>query len=97
MWLNRLTKTGFPNQCAWLQGTISTAKDEIARKVDVHSFDYVLPDGPSVANKKNGSSKNNSKETKSKLDEYKEGLRDFQNSQISKLGNVLNSICHFFN
>lgn len=95
LWFNRLTKTGFPNQCAWLQGAISTAKDEIARKVDVYSFDYVLPDGPSVPNKKNGASKNNGKETKNKLDEYKEALRDFQNSQISKLGKLLNSRCQF--
>lgn len=81
----KLNKAGFPSQCAALQGTISTAKDELARKVDVNNFDYILPDGPSVS-KKNGSSKSNGKETKSKLDEYKEGLRDYQNSQISKLG-----------
>lgn len=84
--LYRLTKAGFPSQTAWLQGTISTAKDEHARKIDVHCFDYILPDGPPVANKKNGTAKTNGKEVKSKLDEYKEGLRDYQNGQISKLG-----------
>lgn len=96
---NRLTKAGFPSQTAWLQGTISTAKDDVARKVDVNNFDYILPDGPSVSNKKNGASKtngtdNNGKETKNKLDEYKESLRDFQNNQISKLGNSLDLTSH---
>lgn len=81
-----MTKAGFPSQSAWLLGTISTAKDDVARKVDVHSFDYILPDGPAAPSKKNGSPKSNGKETKSKLEEYKESLRDFQNSQIPKLG-----------
>lgn len=83
----RLTKAGFPAQCSWLQGTFSAPRDEAVRKVDNHSFEYFLPEGPPVkkANgivKKNG----NGKETKSKLEEYKEGLRDFQNGQIVKLG-----------
>lgn len=73
------------SQCAWLQGVLSTAKDETARKIDQITFDYILPDGPAVV-KKNGSSKSNNKEGKSKYDEYLEGLRDFQNGQISKLG-----------
>lgn len=75
------------SQCAWLQGVLSTAKDETARKIDQITFDYVLPDGPAVV-KKNGSSKSNNKEGKSKYDEYLEGLRDFQNGQISKLGMI---------
>lgn len=65
----------------------------MARKIDVHTFDYVLPDGPAVPNKKNNnSSKGNNKEVKSKLDEYKEGLRDYQNGQINKLGNEIPNI-----
>lgn len=88
MFYFRITKAGFPSQCAWLQGSLITAKDEQARKIDAIQFDYVLPDGP--ANKKsNGSSKSNGKETKSKLDEYKENLRDYQNGQIWKLGKIL--------
>lgn len=82
----RLTKAGLQNQCAWLQGSLITAKDELARKIDSIPFDYILPDGPALK-KANGASKSNGKETKSKLDEYKEGLRDFQNGQIAKLGN----------
>lgn len=87
----RLTKAGYPSQCAWLQGTLITAKDETARKIDSIPFDYVLPDGPS--NKKNNgtNSKSNGKETKSKLDEYREGLRDYQNGQIAKLGKNFNN------
>lgn len=67
-------------QSAWLEGVISFPKEEFGRKVDTHVFQYILTEG-SVAKKTNGN-----KETKSKLDEYKEGLRDFQNSMISKLG-----------
>lgn len=87
LYIRRLTKAGFPALCSWLQGTFSAPRDEAVRKVDNHSFEYFLPEGPPVkkANgivKKNG----NGKETKSKLEEYKEGLRDFQNGQIVKLG-----------
>ena len=72
-----------PNQCSWLQGTLTTNKDERVRKVDNHRFDYFLPENSLV--KKNGAApKNNG--NKSKLDEYKEGLREFQSNQIAKLG-----------
>lgn len=84
----RLSKAAYPTHCSWLQGTFSAVKDEQVKKVDNHSFDYFLPEGPAVK-KPNGAKKNNGnngKETKSKLDEYKEGLRDFQNGQIGKLG-----------
>lgn len=81
----RITKAGLVSQCAWLQGIFYTSKDETARKIDQITFDYILPDGPAVV-KKNGSSKSNNKEGKSKYDEYLEGLRDYQNGQISKLG-----------
>lgn len=83
--VNRLSKAGLINQCSWLQGALSTTKDETARKIDQIPFEYVLPDGPAVV-KKNGSPKTNNKEGKSKFDEYLEGLRDYQNGQISKLG-----------
>lgn len=81
-----MTKAGYPSQCAWLHGVFVIAKDESARKIDTTSFEYILPDGPAVSKKTNGNSKGNGKETKSKLDEYREGLRDYQNGQISKLG-----------
>lgn len=52
-----------------------------AKKCDTHCFQYILTEGPSV--KKNGTG--SPKETKSKLEEYSEGLRDYQVTQISKL------------
>lgn len=46
-------------------------------------FKYVLTEGPLVK-KSNGSAK----ETKSKLEEFNDGLRDFKNSMIAKLGTM---------
>lgn len=77
----RLTKAGFPNQCSWLEGTLTFAKDESARKVDAYLFKYILTEGPAVK-KPNGTPKDN----KNKLDEFKEGLRDYQIGMIPKLG-----------
>lgn len=84
----RITKAGLVNQCALLQGAMSTSKDETARKIDQIHFEYILPDGPAVVKKNNGSAKavGANKEVKSKYDEYLEGLRDYQTTQISKLG-----------
>lgn len=84
----RITKAGLVNQCALLQGVLSTPKDETARKIDQINFEYILPDGPAVVKKNNGSPKavTANKEVKSKYDEYLEGLRDYQTAQITKLG-----------
>ncbi|XP_053683189.1 tripeptidyl-peptidase 2 [Sabethes cyaneus] len=79
---DRLQKASLPNQCSWLEGTIVFAKDELAKKCDFYNFMYILTEGPPV--KKNGNSPN-SKETKSKFEEYSEGLRDYQVAQIAKL------------
>ncbi|XP_059614675.1 tripeptidyl-peptidase 2 [Phlebotomus argentipes] len=76
----KITKAGFPNQCAWLDGTVTYSKDEHGRKVDSVSFQYNLIEGAPVK-KANGVPKEN----KSKLEEYKEGLRDYQNGMIPKL------------
>lgn len=67
---------------------MSTSKDETARKIDQIHFEYILPDGPAVVKKNNGAAKAvmATKEAKSKYDEYLESLRDYQTSQISKLG-----------
>lgn len=81
--LSRIAKAGVLNQCSWLNGTLSCAKDEIGRKVEMVDFKYVLTEGPLVK-KSNG----NAKETKSKLEEFNDGLRDFKNSMISKLGTI---------
>ncbi|XP_055627054.1 tripeptidyl-peptidase 2 isoform X2 [Toxorhynchites rutilus septentrionalis] len=77
----KLQKASFPNQCSWLEGTIVYAKDELGKKCDTHNFQYILIEGPPV--KKNGSC--NSKDSKSKFEEYSEGLRDYHVSQIPKL------------
>lgn len=65
-----------------MEGTIVYTKDEVARRCDTRSFQYILTEGPPA--KKNG---NGTKDNKNKLDEFKEGLRDYQNSMIPKLGN----------
>ncbi|XP_059224472.1 tripeptidyl-peptidase 2 [Stomoxys calcitrans] len=48
----KLAKASLPSATAWLSGSITLAKDEVGRKVDVQEFVYVLnpPDG----GKKNG-------------------------------------------
>jgi tripeptidyl-peptidase-2 len=93
----KMTKAGIPSNCSWLDGTITYSKDEISRKSDCSNFQYILYDAPSTkkSNGNTSSSTNGSgatgagsnptKETKSKLDEYKEGLRDFQVGMIAKL------------
>lgn len=68
-------------QSSWFDGQIILSKDELGRKVDVHKFTYVISEGPIV--KKNGSSP--PKETKTKMDEYKEGLRNYKCDFIAKL------------
>lgn len=79
----KLTKAALPAQVSWLEGTIVFARDEAARKVDTLPFQYILTEGPPV--KKANGSNGATKETKSKAEEYKEGLRDFQVAQIAKL------------
>lgn len=65
-----------------MEGTISFSKDELARKCDSTSFQYILSDSaPTKKNNTNGGAK----EVKSKINEYREGLRDFQINMIPKL------------
>jgi len=68
-------------QSSWFEGQLIFAKDEMGRKVDTHNFQYILTEGP-AAKKPNGGPP---KEVKSKADEYKEGLRDYQCQMIAKL------------
>lgn len=68
-------------QSSWFDGQIILPKDELGRKVDVHKFTYIITEGPLV--KKNGNSP--PKETKTKMDEYKEGLRNYKCDFIAKL------------
>ncbi|CAG9800674.1 unnamed protein product [Chironomus riparius] len=78
--LNEKITKNIIGQSSWFEGTITFVKDEMGRKVDTHAFSYIITEGPMV--KKNGSSP---KETKTKMEEFKEGLRNFKCDFISKL------------
>ncbi|XP_043288637.1 tripeptidyl-peptidase 2 isoform X2 [Venturia canescens] len=65
----------------YLQGTATFCKDEIGKKVDCHTFKYVLCE----PGKKNNSNAKNEKEKVSKWDEYKETLRDVKCTWLAKL------------
>lgn len=69
-------------------------KDDLARKIDTTNFEYILPEGSYALKKSNGAAKaaNGNKDSKTKLDEYREGLRDYQNAQLSKLGKTVNPL-----
>lgn len=69
-------------QSSWFEGQIIFAKEELGRKVDTHNFLYIITEGPAVKKANGGSAP---KEVKTKLEEYKEGLRDFQCQMIAKL------------
>jgi tripeptidyl-peptidase II len=78
----KLTKAAVPAQCSWLEGSLSLAKEEAGRKIDTNVFQYILTEGPAVKKASNGNAKDNGK---SKADEHKEALRDFQNCQMAKV------------
>lgn len=78
--LNEKITKNVIGQSSWFEGTITFAKDEYGRKVDTHTFSYIITEGPVV--KKNGSSP---KESKTKMEEFKEGLRNYKCDFISKL------------
>ena len=77
----KVTKNAVP-QSSWFEGQFILAKDELGRKVDINNFQYIITEGPTVKKTNGGGAP---KETKSKSDEYKEGLRDFQCQMITKL------------
>ena len=77
---DKVTKNAAP-QSSWFEGQIIFAKDELGRKVDTYPFQYILTEGPAVKKANGGGPK----DTKSKLEEYKEGLRDYQCQMIPKL------------
>lgn len=84
---SRVTKANIPSHCSWLNGSLSLSKDELGRKLEVDNFRYMLTEGP-APKKPNGSpggNANGKDATRSKFDEYKEGLRDFKVNQIQKL------------
>lgn len=65
---------------SYLQGTITFCKDEIGKKVDCHSFKYVLCEPPKKSNSNGKTDKD-----QSKWDEYNEALRDLKCNWLSKL------------
>ncbi|XP_021931036.1 tripeptidyl-peptidase 2 [Zootermopsis nevadensis] len=67
----------------FLSGTISYAKDEIGKKVDVYPFKYVLTEAP----KKSSNTKlsDTKDKEKTKWDEYNEVIRDLRTSWLAKL------------
>lgn len=77
----KVTKNAVP-QCSWFEGQFIIPKDDLGRKVDINTFQYIIPEG-GVVKKSNGAN-NSAKDIKSKSEEYKEGLRDFQCQMIGK-------------
>ncbi|CAL7943225.1 unnamed protein product [Xylocopa violacea] len=72
----------------YLQGTLTFCKDENGKKVDFHTFKYILtePTKKSSSNSNSTSPYNSSgKEKTTKWDEYNEALRDFKCSWLTKL------------
>lgn len=74
----KVIKNVVPN-CSWLEGQVVLPKDEYGKKVDVAGFQYLLIEG--LAKKSNGGS--SAKDSKSKMDEYKESIRDLQCNWVS--------------
>jgi len=66
----------------YLQGTVTFAKDEAGKKVDVYPFKYILPD---AGKKKDKSGKDKDKK-KDDAEAYKEALRDCKITWLAKLG-----------
>lgn len=79
--LEKITKNAV-GQSSWFEGQIIFAKDDYGRKVDTHYFQYLIAEGPTVKKTNGGGPP---KDVKTKIEEYKEGLRDFQVAQIAKL------------
>ncbi|XP_015173140.1 PREDICTED: tripeptidyl-peptidase 2 isoform X4 [Polistes dominula] len=67
---------------SYLQGTITLCKDENDKKVDTHTFKYVLSE---PTKKQNNCTSKSDKEKTTKWDEYTEALRDLKCTWLAKL------------
>nr|XP_023026432.1 tripeptidyl-peptidase 2-like [Leptinotarsa decemlineata] len=69
------------NHAHYLTGTVTFAKDEHGKKVDVYPIKYILSDGG-----KKSTSSNGGNGEKTKLEELNEAIRDLKTQWLSKLG-----------
>ncbi|KAK2578923.1 hypothetical protein KPH14_011132 [Odynerus spinipes] len=67
---------------SYLQGTVTFCKDEIGKKVDTHTFKYILSE---PAKKASNAAAKSDKEKTTKWDEYNEALRDLKCTWLAKL------------
>ncbi|KAG5891542.1 hypothetical protein JTB14_028560 [Gonioctena quinquepunctata] len=84
LYIAHLASDKFPvksnNTAHYLTGTMTFAKDEYGKKVDVYPIKYILTDGTTKKSPLNGG--NNEK---TKLEEYNEAIRDLKTQWLSKL------------
>ncbi|XP_078038479.1 tripeptidyl-peptidase 2-like [Augochlora pura] len=67
---------------SYLQGTLTFCKDDIGKKVDCHTFKYILSE---PAKKSSNTTNKTDKEKTTKWDEYNEALRDLKCNWLGKL------------
>lgn len=69
------------NAATYLTGSVTYTKDELGKRVDSYQIKYVLHDSAKKPNK-------SVDKDKSKVEEYKEALRDLKISFLAKSGTV---------